>query len=150
VGSDFKIAHESDEGRHQIHAGYLTGAIVMLIAIITILFLGGSSTGLLDYIAETRDNVKAVMAKDERRTEALATLKAMKKITNARNKQVKRASRELSKAFAGADSSDEAIDAIWSGYFATVKQHDHELLDLRYELREQLTREEWEAVFSES
>jgi hypothetical protein len=122
----------------------------MLIAIITILFLGGSSTGLLDYIAETRDNVKAVMAKDERRTEALATLKAMKKITNARNKQVKRASRELSKAFAGADSSDEAIDAIWSGYFATVKQHDHELLDLRYELREQLTREEWEAVFYES
>jgi hypothetical protein len=80
----------------------------------------------------------------------LATLKAMKQITNARNKQVKRASRKLSKVFADADSSDEAIDAIWSGYFARVKQHDHELLDPRYELREQLTREEWEAVFCES
>lgn len=122
----------------------------MLIAILTILFLGGSSTGLLDYIAETRDNVKAVMVKDERRTEALATIKAMKKITKARNKQVKRASKKLSKAFAGTDTSDEAIDAIWTSHFATVKQYDHEMLDLRYELKEQLTREEWEAVFSES
>jgi ABC-type transporter Mla subunit MlaD len=122
----------------------------MLIAILTILFLGGSSTGMLDYIADTQDNVKAVMVKDERRTEALATLKAMKKITNARNKQVKRASKELRKVIASFDQSDDAFGAIWSGYFATVKQYDHELLDLRYELKEQLTREEWEAVFSES
>ena len=122
----------------------------MLIAILTILFLGGSSTGLLDYIADTRDNVKEVMVKDERRNEALSTIKAMKKITKARNKQMKRASREFRKAFAGADSSDKVLDAIWAGHFAAIIQHDHELLDLRFELKEQLTREEWGAVFSES
>ena len=65
----------------------------MLIALLTILFLGGSSTGMLDYIADTRDNVKEVMVKDERRNEALSTIKAMKKITKARNKQMKRASK---------------------------------------------------------
>ena len=32
----------------------------MLIALFTILFLSASSTGLLDYIAESRDNVKGI------------------------------------------------------------------------------------------
>lgn len=122
----------------------------MLIALLTILFLGASSTGMLDYIDDTRDNVKEVMVKDERRKEALGTLKAIKKITKARNKQVKRASKEFTKAFAGADSSEKVLDDIWAGYFAAIIQHDHELLDLRFELKEQLTREEWEAIFSES
>ena len=122
----------------------------MLIALLTILFLGASSTGMLDYIDDTRDNVKEVMVKDERRNEALGTLKAIKKITKARNKQVKRASKEFTKAFAGADSSEKVLDDIWAGYFAAIIQHDHKLLDLRFELKEQLTREEWEAIFSES
>ncbi len=122
----------------------------MLIALLTILFLGGSSTGMLDYIADTRDNIKEVMVNDERRKEALGTLKAIKKITKARNKQVKRASKEFRKAFAGADSSDKLLDAIWTGFIAEINQHDHELIDLRFQLKEQLTREEWEAVFSDA
>jgi len=122
----------------------------MLIALLTILFLGASSSGLLDYIAESRDNVKAVMVKDDRRKEALDTLKAMKKITKARSKQVKRVSRGLKKAFAGADTSDEQLEAIWNRYFVAVNQYDHEIVDLRFELKDQLTREEWEAVFSGS
>ena len=119
----------------------------MLIALLTILFLGASSSGLLDYIAESRDNVKAVMVKDDRRDAALDTLKAMKKITKGRNKDVKRVSKELRKAFAGADTSDEQLEAIWNRYFVAVNQYDHEIVDLRFELKDQLTREEWEAVF---
>jgi hypothetical protein len=150
VGRDFEIAYEGDEGGYQVHTGYLTGANIMLIALLTILILGGSSTGMLDYIADTRDNVKEVMIKDERRNEALSTIKAMKKITKARNKQVKRASSEFRKAFAGADTSDEQLEAIWNRYFVAVNQYDREIVDLRFELKDQLTREEWEAVFSES
>ena len=122
----------------------------MLIAILTILLPGGSSTGMLDYIGDSRDNVKAVMIKDDRRKEIAGRLKSMKQITNARNKRVKRASRQFSKAFAGAGSSDEAIDAIWSSHFSTVTQYDRELNNLTSELKEQLTREEWGAIFSES
>ena len=150
MGRDFEISYEGDEGDYQIHTGYLTGANAMLIALLTILFLSGSSTGMLDYIAETRDNVKEVMVKDDRRKETLATLKAIKKITKARNKQVKRASKELGKAFAGADSSDKVLDDIWTGYLAAINQYDHELLDLRFQLKEQLTREEWKAIFSDA
>jgi len=51
----------------------------MLIAIFTILFLGGGTSGLLDYIAQTEDNIKVVMEKDDRRKAALATVKEMKR-----------------------------------------------------------------------
>ena len=121
----------------------------MLIALFTILYLGASSTGLLDYIAESTDNVESAMVNDERRKAALGTLKAMKKITKARNKQVKRVSKELRTAFAGADTSDQELEEIWNGHFVAVNRYDHEMVELRFELKDQLTREEWAAVFSE-
>lgn len=119
----------------------------MLVALITIMLLGGGSAGLLGYIAETRDNVKTVMEKDERRKAALATLKDMKKRTNARNKQVKKSSKELAAALSQNEINDADIDAIWDNYIAEVNQHNYDMLDLRFQLKDQLTREEWQQVF---
>lgn len=119
----------------------------MLVALITIMLLGGGSAGLLGYIAETRDNVKTVMEKDERRKAALATLKDMKKRTNARNKQVKKSSKELAAALSQNEINDADIDAIWDYYIAEVNQHNYDMLDLRFQLKDQLTREEWQQVF---
>ncbi len=121
----------------------------MLIALFTILILGGGSTAILAFIADTQDTVKIVMVKDERQKEALSTLKAMKKRTNARNKQVKRATKDLNKALGNDDINAADIDAIWAGYFAEIDQYDHDMLDLRFQLKEQMTREEWQEVFSE-
>ena len=119
----------------------------MLVALITIMLPGGGSAGLLGYIAETRDNVKTVMEKDDRRKGALATLKDMKKRTNARNKQVKKSSKELAAALSQGEINDVDIDAIWDNYIAEVKQHNYDMLDLRFQLKDQLTREEWQQVF---
>jgi len=121
----------------------------MLIALFTILFLGGSATGMLDFIADTQDTVKVVMEKDDRRKEALATLKAMKKQTNARNKMVKRASKDLSKTLSSDEVSEANIDAVWDTYFSQRAAYNQEMLDLRFQLRDQLTREEWQQVFGE-
>lgn len=120
----------------------------MLIALFTILLLGGSSTATLAYIADTQDTVKTVMVKDGRQKGALSTLKAMKKRTNARNKHVKRASKDLNKALGQEDINTADIDAIWAGYFAEIDQYDHDMLDLRWELKEHINREEWAAIFS--
>ena len=57
----------------------------MLIALITMLLLGGGSTSVLNYIADTRDNVKIVIPKGETQNAALDTLKALKKRTSAHN-----------------------------------------------------------------
>ena len=78
----------------------------MLIALITILILGGSSTGMLDYIADTQDNVKVVMQKDDRRKEAVGTLKAMKKRANAHNKMVKGVSKDMKKILPSEEVTD--------------------------------------------
>ena len=120
----------------------------MLIAIITMLILGGSSTAMLAYIADTQDSVKIVMIKDDRQKEALNTLKAMKKRTDARNKEVERATKNLNKALEQNDINTADIDAIWTGYFAVIDQYDHDMLDLRFELKEHINREEWKEIFS--
>jgi len=119
----------------------------MLVALITIMLLGGGSAGLLGYIAEARDNVKTVMERDDRRKAALATLKDMKKRTNARDKQVKKSSKELTAALSQSEINDADIDAIWNHYIAKVNQHNYDMLDLRFQLKDQLTREEWQQVF---
>ncbi len=120
----------------------------MLIALITILLLGGSSTAMLSFIADTQDAVKTVMAKDERQKAALSTLKAMKKRTNARNKQVRRATKDLNKSLRQDDIDAADIDAIWDGYFSDIDQYNHDMLDLRFELREYINREEWQEIFA--
>ena len=121
----------------------------MLIALITILFLGSGSTGLLDFIGETDDNIKVVMEKDERRKGALATVKEMKKRTKARNKQVKKARKELGKALADHDAEMNAFDSIWDTYYAEVEDYNKDMLELRFELRDRLTRDEWQQIFPE-
>ena len=120
----------------------------MLITLFTILLLGGSSTtGLLDFIGDARDEAKVVVADDDRRAEALGTFKTIKKLTESRNKQVKNSAKELSKVLASPDLYNADIDKTWFVYFETVENHNAEILDLRYELQEHITREEWEQIF---
>jgi hypothetical protein len=121
----------------------------MLIALITIMFLGGASTGVLDYIADTRDNIKQVMPKGDEQKAALATLKAMKKRSSARNKQAKRAAKALDKTYADHAARGAEADAIWAELFTEIGHYNNDMLDLRFELKEQISREDWEEIFSE-
>ena len=120
----------------------------MLIALITILILGGSNTGMLNFIANTQDEVKVVMEKDDRRKEALGTLKAIEKRTEAHNKVVKGTSKDLNKELGNVEVSSEEIDTIWHRYFAQREAYNRDVLDLRFQLKDQLTREEWQQVFA--
>ncbi len=120
----------------------------MLIALFTILILGGSNTGTLDFIAAAQDQVKIVMEKDDRRKEALGTLKAIKKRTEAHNKVVKGTSKDLNKALADSDVTEADIDTIWYRYFAQREAYNRDMLDLRFQLKDQMTREEWQQVFA--
>lgn len=121
----------------------------MLIALFTILFLGGSATGTLDFIADSQDAVKVVMEKDDRRKEVLATLKEAKKRTGAYNKVVKRTSKDMSKTLSSDDPTDAALDLSWDEYFASRAEYNSDMLDLRFQLKDQMTREEWQQVFAE-
>ena len=121
----------------------------MLIALITIMFLGGASNGILDYIADTSDTVKQVLPKGDEQKAVLGTLKAMKKSSNARNKQAKRAAKALDKAYADHAAAGAEADEIWAELFTEIGQYNNDMLDLRFELKEQISREDWEEIFSE-
>ena len=118
----------------------------MLIALLTLLFLGGgSANAMLDYIADTKPRIKEVVIEDERRAEALGTLKEMraeqKRFSKLVNGTVKSLKREL------AEDPGATGDAFWQDYFAAKQASDQRMIDLRFQLRDQLTREEWEQIF---
>lgn len=115
----------------------------MLVALITIMILGGGG-GILNFIADTQDNIKVVMEKGDRQKEVLGTLKAMKKRATAHNKVIKQTSKGLEKAL----STDDDIDEIWEAYFAQRGAYNSEMLNMRFQLRDQLTREEWLQIFA--
>ncbi len=120
----------------------------MLIALFTILILGASSTATLNFLSDTQDNVKIVMEKDDRRKDALGTVKASKKRVKAHNKTVKRAFKDMAKVLSSDEATDADIEAIWDAYFADRTAYNHDMLDLRYQLKDQMTREEWQQLFA--
>ena len=100
----------------------------MLIALFTILFFGGGSISVLEYISDTQDAVKIVMPKGEEQKAALSTLKAMKKRTNAHNKMASGIAKEIDRAFSDHDTTADDLGTIWAGYFADVRYPAVEIL----------------------
>lgn len=121
----------------------------MLIALMTILFLGGGSSGLLDYITDAKDNIEQTIPKGEEQKMALATIKAMKKTTKARNKFGGKTTKTLGKLLSDHETTDDEIDAVWGDYFAEMDRYNQEMLDLRFELKERISRKDWETIFSQ-
>lgn len=121
----------------------------MLIALLTILFLGGTPTGLMDYLADVGDEIKLVMPKNDQRKAALNVLKQMEKTTKARNKVVANYSKQLSKTLADHDYDHDEIDRMWAVYHETRSDYQMQMIDLRFELKEYVSREEWEEIFGD-
>ena len=120
----------------------------MLIALFTILFLGsGSATQLLGDIGEVQDRVKIVMPKDDQRKEALSVLKTMEKRTKSRNKMVKNTVKQMGKELEDHGVTDADIDAVWNDYVQGVGEFHRDMIDLRFELKQHISREEWQQVF---
>jgi len=103
---------------------------------------------MLDFIAYSQEEVEVAMEKDDRRKEALSTIKALKKRTQAYTKVVKNASKDMTNTLSSDEGTDADIDAIWDGYFAQRAAYNQDMLDLRYQLKDQMTREEWQQVFA--
>ena len=120
----------------------------MLIALFTILFLGGgSATQLLGDISEVQDRVKIVMPKDDQRNEALSVLKTVEKRTKSRNKMVQSTVKQMGKELENHGVTDADIDAVWNDYVQGVDEFHRDMIDLRFELKQHISREEWQQVF---
>jgi len=119
----------------------------MLVALIVTLLLGGGSISVMDYIADTKKDLKTVIVEPDRRGSAMSTLKAMKKRAAAMNKQAGKSGKRLKKALQQHDLTDAAIDEIWTAHFASIDQFNRDMIDLRFQLKNDVTRDEWQQLF---
>ena len=118
----------------------------MLIALLTILILGGGSSVFLDYIADSKDAIKTVMIKDRGQKDALDILKAMKKRSKSHGKEIRKTIKELGKHLEGRDDNAAEIAAIGDRHYENIELYTSDILDLRFEIKEHVTREEWAQI----
>ena len=120
----------------------------MLATIITILFLtGGASAGLLYDFGDVKKQLKAVVVDEERKDQALDVLKEIKSRAKAEGKGFKGLSKDFREEFSASDMTDAQLAAIGTQFIDNTRAYYSDLLDLRFELREHLTPEEWAATF---
>ena len=123
----------------------------MLIVLITILLLGGSSgTGLLDYIGERQGAIDVAVSDADRRRAAVNVVKRMKQSTEARNKMVSKAASDISAVLDRSAVAYSELDVVWEALFQGIDRHNRDLLDLRFELKQHMSEAEWSVVFSDS
>ena len=121
----------------------------MIAALIAVLFLGGGiENAVLDYVAYMRGSVKEVVVDEERQAVARATVQEMQKLTSAHSKANQKAFKTLLGEVSEMETDVEIVDALWEDHFRAVETYNEQMIDLRFELRDSLTREEWQAIFS--
>lgn len=120
----------------------------MLVALIVSLLMGGGSVELLEFIAETDAEIKAVVPDDARRDAARSTLKDMKKRVKVMHKQRADKTKTLNNAVKPHEVDETAIDALLAEHFTVIGQYNRDMINYRFQLKEQLTREEWQKLFN--
>ena len=120
----------------------------MLIALFTILLLGSTPSNLLEYLDDLNNDIKAVVVDSAQRKAAVDVIKQMEKRTKDQIKMVDKQAKTLDKALAVHDFSTANIDQMWSEYHARRRDFQMRMFDLRFELKNHVTREEWGLVFN--
>jgi hypothetical protein len=121
----------------------------MIWALLAVMFFGGGvQDAVLDDIKETKGAVSDVVEDKSRRSDINATLSEMKKRSKQRNKSAKQAFKELQGEMGEHDINEADIDAVFDNYLASLNDYNVDMIDLRFQLRDQLSREEWSALFS--
>ena len=119
----------------------------MIAAIITILILGGGAFGPMIYIDEARDNAKTAISDEDQQTQVRADLKEMKGRTKDYMKAMNKLIKGVRKEF-GVHAVDSAnLDAQWNQLLTLNKSYSEDIMNMRFELRDQLTREQWAGLF---
>jgi hypothetical protein len=120
----------------------------MALALFTIFVLSGGGTfGPMLFIDEALDSAKTVIVDDDQRKGATATLKAMKSSASDYTKATKKLAKDMDFDADDREVSNEDIDVFWDDLLALNSGYSKEIVDLRFQLRDQLSRDEWEAMF---
>jgi hypothetical protein len=120
----------------------------MLAALLTLLLLGGGSAGLASAIADTQKDIKQVVVDESRRDDALTVVKNLKARSKSYEKFLKSGSKQMRAALSGAGVTEADVDATWEQLYQARQDFERDLIDARFELRELVTRDEWQQLFA--
>ena len=119
----------------------------MLVGLFAILFLGGSSYFLLEDIEIVQDRVEDAIVDVSQRDRAKDILGQMEDVAKERKKMVKDMVDQLSNFVDDPIVSDPELDALMADYWAIVGVDHRTLIELRFDLKEHVTRDEWQILF---
>jgi len=121
----------------------------MLVTIITILFLtGGASAGLLYDFGSMKKQVKTYVTDEERKDAALDVVKEFKARAKAENKKLKALKKQVEGSLNESPAADEQLTYLGEELINSTRAYYADMLDLRFKIREQFTREEWTAAYA--
>ena len=123
----------------------------MLIALLTVMLLGGGSYDLSTFIAEGQENIESAVEDPKRRQSALDTLAAMEESMGSDNGEttalIERARQSFSEEKVW---SAEELDALFAEARSLNADRAQRFIELRLELKSSLTSEEWDEAFPSS
>ena len=117
------------------------------LAILTFLFMGGNS--LEFYLTNLKSDVKEHVRDKACRKTILDAGKALSKDLQTLEKEVQDHVEDLAEVHSEYDSVASDFDGAIEALKADQKELSHRVLDARDVMHEQMTKEEWTAVFAE-
>ena len=123
----------------------------MLIALLTVMLLGGGSYDLSTFIAEGQDNIESAVDDPQRRQTAMDILLAMEDFMSSDNSETTALIERTQQAFSEEKVwSAEELDALFAEARSLKAERAERFIELRLELKAALTGEEWAEVFPSS
>ena len=123
----------------------------MLIALLTVMLLGGGSYDLSTFIAEGQDNIESAVDDPQRRQTALDILLAMEDFMSSDNSETTALIERTQQAFSEEKVwSAEELDALFAEARTLKAERAERFIELRLELKAALTSEGWAEVFPSS
>lgn len=121
----------------------------MLIAtLLTLLFLGSGANMMLDGIDQMKDNIKAGIVDDSARKAALDIADKLEDTAKEYAEADSDDEKELLKLIQRYETTAEELKNNMDASFKQRIQYQQEMLVLRFELKNKLSREQWAKVFS--
>jgi hypothetical protein len=118
----------------------------MLIALMTVYLLGGGSLEPF-FDKQTRSAIKQSVNDEARQKEVLATIKSIEGSRKSATKAAKGSRKELADLEAGPSAAVNDIEAELEKIVGTRNGLHEAFVDGVFDMRENMTAEEWQAVF---
>ena len=119
----------------------------MLIALLTIFLLGGGSFGPMEFFDQAKDTSKTAIADDDQRKEVQATLKTMTSRAKGYSKDANKVMKDMRKGFSDHEALAEHFDGFFTVMAALNTAYSNDIIEMRFDLRDQVTREQWADLF---